>query len=184
MYSSLYFKRACTKFLTKEFRLLPVKLSLKPHSTFTKRKSIPPFPRSPIIPYFHTYKKNNMKFLPLTILVFISQLISAQITKPEVTEVWDPEPRVVTPGKIISDAPSDAIVLFDGSNGDAWKHFGDKPFGWTISDGMMTVAPETGFLVSKQHFNDIQLHMEFRTPAVVEGEGLVSFFKGNMKFRF
>lgn len=33
--------------------------------------------------------------------------------KPEMTEFWDPEVTVVTPGQLPSDAPSDAIVLFD-----------------------------------------------------------------------
>ena len=34
--------------------------------------------------------------------------------KPEMTEIWEPEVAVVTPGKTAADAPSDAIVLFDG----------------------------------------------------------------------
>ena len=36
--------------------------------------------------------------------------------KPEMTEIWDPEITVVTPGATTVGAPSDAIVLFDGTS--------------------------------------------------------------------
>ena len=42
--------------------------------------------------------------------------------RPAMTEFWTPQPKVVTPGDSkTNSAPSDAIVLFDGSNLDAWK---------------------------------------------------------------
>jgi hypothetical protein len=40
--------------------------------------------------------------------------------KPEDSEVWQPEPKVVTPGATCGAAPSDAIILFDGKNLDEW----------------------------------------------------------------
>ena len=39
---------------------------------------------------------------------------------PTLTEVHKPEAPVVTPGKLSSDAPSDAIVLFDGKDLSKW----------------------------------------------------------------
>ncbi|GAC1443988.1 MAG: hypothetical protein NVSMB63_13110 [Sediminibacterium sp.] len=33
------------------------------------------------------------------------------------TEIWEPVPQVITPGKTCGDAPSDAIVLYNGSEG-------------------------------------------------------------------
>ena len=37
--------------------------------------------------------------------------------RPAMTEFWTPQPKIVTPGDIkTNSAPSDAIVLFDGSN--------------------------------------------------------------------
>ena len=70
--------------------------------------------------------------------------------------VW-PEPPVVTPGENNS-APSDAIVLFDGKNFDAWKG-AEK---WSVdSDGGFTVK---GGLQTKQGFGDCQLHLEFASP--------------------
>ncbi len=112
-------------------------------------------------------KNYSLLFLSL----FITSITFAQITKPEVTEVWEPEPRVVTPGNAIGDAPSDAIILFDGKNLDNFVTWGDKPATWKVEDGMVTVVKDAGFLISKEHFDDIQLHLEFRTPSVIDGEG-------------
>lgn len=78
-------------------------------------------------------------------------------------KVW-PEPKVVTPGEGTA-PPSDAIVLFDGTNLDAWKG-GDK---WKIADGIATVGG--GSIETKQKFGDMQLHIEWASPAVVKGNG-------------
>ncbi len=92
-------------------------------------------------------------------------------TKPEATEVWEPEPRVVTPGTI-SSAPSDAIVLFDGTDLSEWVSAKDGGAAqWKIEGDHMTVVKGTGDIMTKREFNDIQLHIEFRAPAVIEGEG-------------
>jgi hypothetical protein len=57
--------------------------------------------------------------------------------------------------------PEGAIVLFDGSSFDAWE----SPKGWELLDGgVMMVTPDGGDLVSKQHFRDVRLHVEFRLP--------------------
>jgi hypothetical protein len=71
---------------------------------------------------------------------------------------------MVDPGDSLR-APSDAVVLFDGKNLDAFEG-GDK---WTIENGY-AIVNETG-LTSKQAFGDCQLHLEFATPAEVSGEG-------------
>ena len=72
-----------------------------------------------------------------------------------------PAPPVVTPGEA-GKPPSDAIVLFDGSNVDAFETTKHAPAPWTIDDGAM-IATKTS-IVSKQAFGDIQLHVEFQTP--------------------
>lgn len=90
---------------------------------------------------------------------------------PKLTEYWEPVVRVVTPGKAASDAPSDAIVLFDGKNTDAWEaKNGSGPAKWKVENGFMTVAAGTGDIKTKQGFGDCQLHIEWRTPAEVKGE--------------
>ncbi len=56
-----------------------------------------------------------------------------QTAKPEDTEVWEPVPKVVTPGKSLGEAPSDAVILFDGKNLDQWVSVSDKaPANWTV----------------------------------------------------
>ena len=78
---------------------------------------------------------------------------------------WE-EPKVVTPGEGTA-PPSDAIVIFDGT--DLEKGFtGGK--GWTVKDGAATVGGGGG-VKSKQAFGSCQLHIEWATPDVVKGEG-------------
>jgi hypothetical protein len=50
-------------------------------------------------------------------------------------------------------APSGAVVLFDGTNADAWER------GKIVMDKLLASDCET-----KQKFNDFTLHVEFRTP--------------------
>ena len=84
-----------------------------------------------------------MKLFALAALVAVAAPVFAQQPKPkpEETEVWEPVPKVVTPGAQDSAAPSDAIVLFDGKNLDEWVQNKDKsPAKWAITDGVLTVA--------------------------------------------
>jgi len=89
---------------------------------------------------------------------------------PSMTEVWEPVPQMVTPA-IDGKAPSDAIVLFDGSHLDEWiSSNGGKP-GWEVSNGVLTVKAGAGSIQTKRGFADCQLHIEWRTPEVVSDEG-------------
>ncbi len=108
--------------------------------------------------------------ISLFVVLLMTQLLIAQTTDPKDTEVWEPEPRIVTPGKMNA-APSDAIVIFDGNNLDAFTDLSGNPASWTIEDGVMTVKPGTGDIQTRQYFGDIQLHMEWRSPKVIESEG-------------
>ena len=61
--------------------------------------------------------------------------------------------------------PEDAVVLFDGTNTDAWQHQNAAPCRWRLVDGAMVVTTKSGNLFSKQVFTrDHELHLEFRTP--------------------
>src|SRR5262245_47642736 len=65
--------------------------------------------------------------------------------KPADTEVWEPVPKAVTPGAADSGAPSDAIVLFNGTNLDEWVSTRDKSAaGWTVANGVLTVNKGAG----------------------------------------
>lgn len=112
-----------------------------------------------------------MRFL--LFLVVTSGTLFAQPTfDPEVSEQWEPEPRIVTSGETRNTPPSDAIILWagEGSEGN-WTHRGGESLSWTNEGDAMVVEPGTGDIVSKRKFGDIQLHLEFRTPAKVESEG-------------
>lgn len=89
---------------------------------------------------------------------------------PEMTEVWEPEPRVVTPG-MGQAAPSDAIVLFDGKDLSQWRTTDNGTPKWEIKDGIVTVVKNGGDIYTKKDFRDFQLHIEWLTPAKVEGDG-------------
>ena len=112
--------------------------------------------------------KNKLFFL---LFILSSCSMRAQITDPVATEVWSPEPRVVTPGAGTA-APSDAIVLFDGSNLNEWMSVQDSSAArWNVEGGAMTVNTDAGDIMTKRVFGDCQLHVEFSEPEVVVGEG-------------
>lgn len=96
------------------------------------------------------------------------RLVVPQAGDPKLTEVWDPVPAVVDPGGP-GQAPSDAVVIFDGRDLSQWRGK-DGEARWTVADGAMTVAAGTGDISTKRAFGDVQLHVEWRTPSVVKGE--------------
>lgn len=101
----------------------------------------------------------------------IAQPTNRDALDPKVTEVWDLKPKKITPSVNNSDAPSDAIVLFDGKNLSNWTSGNGGDAKWEVKDGAMTVVKGTGVIQTKQSFGDIQLHIEWRSPSVIEGEG-------------
>ncbi|GJM30537.1 MAG: endo-1,3-1,4-beta glucanase-related protein [Cyclobacteriaceae bacterium] len=104
----------------------------------------------------------------LTLTIFITINCTAQ--KPEETEVWEPEPEVVTPGTSAEQPPSDAIVLFDGTDLSQWVGKEGSPAAWKVENGAMTVVKGAGAIKTKQGFGSAQLHIEWRTPSEVVGE--------------
>ena len=77
-----------------------------------------------------------------------------------------PRPKVVNPGP----PPSDAVVLFDGRDLSQWRSQVNSPAKWTVRDGYMEVKAGTGMIQSARGFGDVQLHIEWATPAEVKGE--------------
>jgi hypothetical protein len=109
----------------------------------------------------------------LTAILSGSFLIAdAQKAKPEDTEIWDPIPKMVTPGKTFRDAPSDAIILFDGKNLEQWVQADDKSEAkWDVKGDILTVNKKFGNIETKQSFTNYQLHIEWRVPENIEGTG-------------
>jgi len=85
-----------------------------------------------------------------------------------------PHPPFVTPGAKPGDPPSDAIVLFDGTDLSKWvgrDHGKLVPPRWKLGNGYMEVVPGTGDLLTKQKFGDCQLHIEWAAPAEIVSHG-------------
>ena len=89
---------------------------------------------------------------------------------PGMTEFWTPQPKVVTPGDIkTNSAPSDAIVLFDGKNLDAWQSARGGEAKWKVHDGVFTVDKKAGDILTKESFGSFQLHIEWCVPENITG---------------
>ena len=90
-----------------------------------------------------------------------------------------PQPTVVTPGTFSTaeqpgKPPSDAIVLFDGTDLSKWRDAKGNPTGWVLNDGALQVpprgTPNGGDIFSRDEFGDVQLHLEFATPNPPKGD--------------
>jgi len=80
-----------------------------------------------------------------------------------------PQPTVITPGATsFSSAPSDGVVLFDGTNLAKWKS-GDGDAKWKVEDGHFEVVRGTGSITSRDEFGDCQIHLEFMAPNPPKG---------------
>ncbi len=82
-----------------------------------------------------------------------------------------PKPPVIIPGASPAQAPSDAIVLFDGSGLREWTAGNGGAAGWTVRDGYMETAPGAGAIQTRRAFGDAQLHLEWASPSRVVGRG-------------
>jgi hypothetical protein len=116
-----------------------------------------------------TISENSMKNLLLLALSanwLLAAPVFAQLERP-----MEPQPLKVQ-GSVNGTTPSDAVVLFSGSNLSAWERTADdEPARWLIEDGAMTVQQGVGTIKTKQHFGSIQLHLEWRPSATIEGSG-------------
>jgi hypothetical protein len=112
-------------------------------------------------------------FLSILLIACFMSSNAQQKPKPEETEVYQPVPKVIDPGKQCTGIPSDAVVLFDGKGLDKWVSVKDstKPAGWKLVDGTMKVNKSAGDIQTKQNFLDYQLHLEWRVPKNITGSG-------------
>ncbi|TVR32654.1 MAG: DUF1080 domain-containing protein [Balneolaceae bacterium] len=110
--------------------------------------------------------------------------------KPELTDDWTPVTDSVSTTGYFGEPPSDAIILFDGTDLSDWEsapgYFPSMdgvpdylealqrehdPAPWKVEDGIMTVVPGSGNIKTKQGFGDMHLHIEWRAPAEIVGDG-------------
>ncbi len=98
-------------------------------------------------------------------------------TKWHVHDGLRPQPTVVTPGEPSTQekagtAPSDATVLFDGTDLSKWKMDKDgSDAKWKVENGIAEVVPKSGYIATRDEFGpDFQLHVEFATPNPPSGD--------------
>jgi len=114
----------------------------------------------------------NRRLLFLAAVIFITSTSFGQEIDPKLTEVYQPVPPKVQPGKTNSDAPSDAIILFGGKNLDEWVSVNDttKPAPWIVKKNYFTVNKKAGNIQTKRSFTDYQLHIEWKIPENITGK--------------
>lgn len=107
------------------------------------------------------------------VIIFSSLLVMANNSQakndpeadPKLTEIWEPIPEKVTVPTIPLDAiPSDAIPLLQNNGADHWQHPDGRTVEWLYESGELTVKPQSGSIVTKQKFCDMQMHLEWRSP--------------------
>lgn len=86
-----------------------------------------------------------------------------------------PAPPVVTPGPFQeTPAPAGATVLFDGSEASFqknWSAMNGEPSKWVLVNGAMESVKKAGYIRTRQEFGSCKVHLEFATPAQVQGSG-------------
>jgi len=91
--------------------------------------------------------------------------------RPDATHAWSVhDPNRPNPASVVAEPgkpPSDAIVLFDGTEDSFRKNWSDakgNPVKWKFSDGIVTCVPSGGGAQTVESFGDCQMHIEWKTP--------------------
>ncbi len=115
--------------------------------------------------------RSQLVFLLALNFLLVTQGLAQNLAEqdPAETEVWEPVPKVVTPGDK-GKPPSDAVILFGGDDLAAWESAEGGKAEWRVENGILT-ANGTGSIQTKESFGDVQLHVEWRTPSQVTGKG-------------
>ena len=84
-----------------------------------------------------------------------------------------PNPVKVSATPQFAKAPSDAVVLFDGTPETFanWTDTKGNPTKWKLVNGTLESVRGAGYIMTKQKFGDCQLHLEWAAPSRVEGFG-------------
>ena len=72
--------------------------------------------------------------------------------------------------------PSNAVILFNGKDLSNWQTRSGGSAGWDAKDGIVTVVPGTGDIMTKETFTDFYLHLEWMEPDMPDAKGQA---KGN-----
>jgi hypothetical protein len=108
--------------------------------------------------------------LVVALCIVVSSYAQKQQEKYAIHDESRPKPPVITTPVQVGQPPSDAVILFNGKDLSEWA--GDKGVDakWKVENGYME-ANKTGSIHTKKAFGNCQLHIEWATPAKVEGSG-------------
>ena len=84
-----------------------------------------------------------------------------------------PQPPVVKPpagGSSVA-PPSDATVLFDGTDLSKWQKENGQAAAWKVENGYAEVVPGSAGIATRDGFGDAQLHVEWMSPLPATGDG-------------
>ena len=98
-------------------------------------------------------------FLPILIFSSVGKTTENPAKR---TELWQPIPKPVALDN--QDIPSDAVVIFNGLDFSALQSQDGSNVSWDLHDGVMTVKPDAGDIVTKDSFCDAQFHVEWKVP--------------------
>lgn len=109
--------------------------------------------------------------LVVALFACVTGYAAKQVVKYDVHDNTRPRPPVITPPKQLGQPPSDAIVLFDGTDLKEWASDKGGEARWKIVDDYMEVPKKAGDIHTNRKFGNCQLHIEWATPKVVKGSG-------------
>ena len=91
----------------------------------------------------------------------------------KVHDLSRPLPEVATPADedLSVKPPSDAVILFDGSDLSQWSDSQGGKSKWKVNDGVLIATPKSGNLFTRKKFGDCQLHLEWEIPADIKRKG-------------
>ena len=75
-----------------------------------------------------------------------------------------PPPALVSPGKLSAEPPSDAVVLFDGTDVSQWTLRDGSPARCKVENREMVCRTGDQSIVSKATYASAQLHIEYNVP--------------------
>lgn len=103
-----------------------------------------------------------MKILYL-LSVFLTMSVSVLAQEKNNFEDWSNKPETVTPSEN-NLPPSDAIILFQKNDLDAWQKANGENANWQVSGKEFTVDINEPDIYTRQSFGDCQLHAEWKIP--------------------
>ena len=123
----------------------------------------------------HKTKENDVIklsfFLDLIKMKTNSKKSDSVFLDPKSTEIWFPEPPLVSPSNKFNGVPSDAIVLFSRNDLNEWVHANGEIPKWVVREDFFQVKPGSGDIFTKKKFGSCQIHIEFKTPIEITNKG-------------